>query len=124
MEQLRTILAIAQEPWRTLYSILSLDGLRAGEALGVQWQDIDLDRKLMHIRRSAWYGQVQTTKSQTSETVLPIPDALVTILKGYRAQWQANPRIPSHACVASSRLRGYAEGRATADPPFRRPHDA
>jgi integrase len=92
VEQLRKILAIAEEPWRTLYFILTLDGLRAGEALGLQWQDVDLDRKLLHIRRSAWYGQVQTTKSQTSETVVPIPDALATILKEYRSKWQANPQ--------------------------------
>lgn len=91
VEQLRKILAIAAEPWRTLYCILILDGLRAGEALGLQWQDVDLNRKLLHIRRSAWYGQVQTTKSQTSETVVPIPDALATILKEYRSKWRPNP---------------------------------
>lgn len=88
--QLQKILAIAKEPWRTLFCILTLDGLRAGEALGLQWQDIDLERKLMCIRRSAWYGQIQSTKTQTSETVLPIPDALATILKEYRSQWQPN----------------------------------
>lgn len=92
VEQLRRILSIAEEPWRTLYCILTLDGLRAGEALGLQWGDIDLDRKLLHVRRSAWYGKVQTAKSEASETVLPIPTALVTILKNYRAQWQPNPQ--------------------------------
>ena len=92
VEQLRKILSIAEEPWRTLYCILSLDGLRAGEALGLQWGDIDLDRKLLHVRRSVWYGKIQTAKSETSETVLPIPTALVTILKEYRAQWQPNPQ--------------------------------
>lgn len=92
VEQLRKILSIAEEPWRTLYCILSLDGLRAGEALGLQWGDIDLDRKLLHVRRSVWCGKIQTTKSETSETVLPIPTALVTILKEYRAQWQPNPQ--------------------------------
>jgi integrase len=85
-------LAIAEEPWRTLFCILTLDGLRAGEVLGLQWQDIDLERQLLHIRRSAWNGRVQTAKSQTSETVLPIPDALATILKEYRSHWQANPQ--------------------------------
>jgi integrase len=53
-----------------------MEGLRAGEALGLQWSDIDLERELLHIRRSAWYGKVQTVKSQASETVLPIPTAL------------------------------------------------
>ena len=90
--QLQRILSIAEEPWRTLYCILTMDGLRAGEVLGLQWADIDLDRQLLHVRRSAWYGKIQTAKSQASETVLPIPGALVAILKEYRAQWKPNPQ--------------------------------
>jgi len=92
IEQLQKILAIAGEPWRTLFCILTLEGLRAGEALGLQWGDVDLDRELLHVRRSAWYGKIQTVKSQTSETVLPIPTALTSILKEYRAQWKQNPQ--------------------------------
>lgn len=92
VDQLHRILAIAEEPWRTFYCILTMDGLRAGEALGLQWRDIDLDRQLLHIRRSAWYGQIQTAKSQASESVLPIPTALVEILKNYRSQWVPNPQ--------------------------------
>jgi ferredoxin len=68
-----------------------MDGLRAGEALGLQWGDIDFDRQLLSIRRSAWYGKVQTVKTHSSETVLPIPDALAAILKEYRTHWTANP---------------------------------
>jgi len=92
VDQLQRILSIAEEPWRTMFCILTMDGLRAGEVLGLQWGDVDLDRKLLHVRRSAWYGQIQTVKSETSETVLPIPTALATILKEYRAQWQPNPQ--------------------------------
>jgi integrase len=92
IEQLQKMLAIAEEPWRTLFCILTLEGLRAGEALGLQWGDIDLDRELLHVRRSAWYGKIQTVKSQASETVLPIPTALTSILKEYRAQWRPNPQ--------------------------------
>jgi integrase len=92
LDQLQKILSIAEEPWRTLFCILTMEGLRAGEALGLQWQDIDLDRQLLHVRRSAWYGKIQTVKSQASETVLPLPADLTTILKEYRAQWKPNPQ--------------------------------
>ena len=91
VDQVQKILALAEEPWHTLFSVLVLEGLRAGEALGLQWRDIDLDRQLLHIRRSAWYGKVQTTKSQASETVLPIPEALALILREYRENWKPNP---------------------------------
>lgn len=69
-----------------------MDGLRAGEVLGLQWDDIDFERQLLHIRRSAWYGQLQTAKSEASETVLPIPNALLSVLKEYRLRWKPNPR--------------------------------
>jgi integrase len=91
VDQLRKILSIAEEPWKTLYCLLALEGLRAGEVLGLQWRDIDFDRKLLHIRRSAWYGKIQTTKSQASDAVLPIPSALVEILTAHRANWTLNP---------------------------------
>jgi integrase len=92
VDQLQRILAIAEEPWHTLFCILTMDGLRAGEVLGLQWSDIDLDRRLLHVRRSAWYGQIQTAKTKASETVLPIPQPLVTVLKNYREGWKQNPQ--------------------------------
>jgi integrase len=106
IEQLNRILAIAEEPWRTLYFILTMDGLRAGEVLGLQWHDIDLDGRLLHVRRSAWYGKVQTTKSKASETVLPIPQPLIDVLKEYRTQWKPNPQgflfVTRNGCPPSS----------------------
>jgi integrase len=92
VDQLQRILTVAEEPWRTLFCIFTMDGLRAGEALGLQWGDIDLDRGLLHVRRSVWYGKIQAAKSEASETVLPIPDALVAVLRDYRAQWKPNPQ--------------------------------
>ena len=91
IEQVQRILAFAGEPWRTLFCICTLDGLRAGEALGLQWGDIDFDQRTLQIRRTAWYGKTQTPKSRESETTLPIPNALVTILKNYRTEWKPNP---------------------------------
>jgi len=80
----------AEEPWRTIFCILTLDGLRAGEVLGLKWGDIDFDRSLLHIRRTAWYGKIQTAMNEASETVLPIPSSLLTALKNYRATWKPN----------------------------------
>jgi integrase len=91
IEQVQRILSVAGEPWRTLFCICTLDGLRAGEALGLQWGDIDLEQRILHIRRTAWYGKMQTPKTRESETTLPIPQALAAILKNYRTEWKPNP---------------------------------
>src|SRR5438445_1422527 len=87
-DQLKRILAIADEPWRTMFCILTLDGLRAGEVLGLKWGDIDFDRSVLHIRRTASYGKIQTAKSEaseTSETVLPISRSRLPMLMNYSA---------------------------------------
>jgi integrase len=91
IEQVQRILSVAGEPWRTLFCICTLDGLRAGEALGLQWGDIDLEQRILHIRRTAWYGKMQTPKTRESETTLPIPQVLAAILKNYRTEWKSNP---------------------------------
>lgn len=85
----RIILAVAENPWRTMFCILTLDGLRAGEVLGLKWGDIDFDRSLLHVKRTAWYGKIQTAKSEASETVLPIPNSLLTALKELSAYMEA-----------------------------------
>ena len=91
-EQVRKIITIACHPWRAMFAIAAMAGLRAGEALGLQWGDIDFDSQLLHIRRAAWYGKIQTVKTKSSETALPIPNALAVILREYRAEWQPNPQ--------------------------------
>jgi hypothetical protein len=43
--QVESILSLANEPWRTFFIVLALTGLHAGEALGLQWPDIDFHHK-------------------------------------------------------------------------------
>ena len=89
--QIESILSLAGEPWRTFFIVLVLTGLRAGEALGLQWSDIDFDHKCIHVRRSAWYGKAQSTKSKASAAPVTLPDALAAVLKEYGSTWTVNP---------------------------------
>ncbi len=62
-EEAKKIIAAAANPFRTMFAIAAMSGLRAGEILGLMLDDIDFERKLVHIRRSAYCGQIQTVKS-------------------------------------------------------------
>jgi Phage integrase family len=55
-----------------------------------QWQDIDFDHQCIHIRRSAWCGTVQSTKSANSVAPITLPSALAEVLRGYKADWKLN----------------------------------
>ena len=50
-EEARKIIMLAAEPYRTMFAIAAMPG-------GLQKADLDLERRIIHVRRSAWYGQV------------------------------------------------------------------
>jgi integrase len=81
LEEVGKIIAAAREPYKTMFLLLAMTGMRAGEMLGLQWQDIDFDRGLLNMRRSAWYGRAQSVKNKTSEGVVPLPQVLANALQ-------------------------------------------
>lgn len=90
-EQARHILSVAPVPYSTMFAIAAMTGLRAGELLALQRGDLDFERGLIHVRRSAWYGKVQSVKTKTSCAPVAMPDVLAGMLRDYLATWKANP---------------------------------
>ena len=90
LEQVGKIIAAAPEPFKTMFLVLVMTGMRAGEMLGLQWTDIDFEKGLIHIRRSAWYGQTQSVKSKTSAAPVPLPVPLAVALQRYKELWRPN----------------------------------
>jgi integrase len=90
-EEAKKIIAAASNPYRTMFAIAAMTGLRAGEILGLMLDDIDFDRRVLHIERAAWCGHIQTVKSKSSRAPLPMPDALVEIVRQYLTTWRPNP---------------------------------
>jgi integrase len=90
-EQARQIIMIACDPWRTMFAIAAMTGLRAGEVVALQEQDLDFERRVIHVRRSAWYSQVQTVKSKASQAPVAMANTLATVLGEYLATWRENP---------------------------------
>ena len=71
-------------------------GLRQGEALGLRWEDVDLDARLLRVRRALQRrrggGLILTEpKTQRSKRTIPLPGQLVTALEDHRAR-QAKER--------------------------------
>ena len=67
---------------------LALLGLRRGELAGLQWSDVDLDGKTLTISRnriSVGGRAVEgTTKTASSERLLPLPDDILAVLRRAR----------------------------------------
>jgi integrase len=70
-------------------------GVRIGEVCGLQWPDIDFERKTLHVRRTMQRipsdGEAKTAvallspKSGTSSRDIPLPDFLLEMLKAERS---------------------------------------
>jgi integrase len=89
-DEVRKIIAVASEPFRTMFAIAAMCGLRVGEVVALQKDDLDFTHRLIHVRRSAWYGRGQTLKSKSSRADVVMPEALLTLLREYLATWKAN----------------------------------
>jgi len=63
-------------------------GLRRGEALGLAWEDVDLDRGRLTVRQALHRVngalRLDPVKTDTSVAVLPIPVPVVSILRAHR----------------------------------------
>lgn len=57
-------------------------GLRGGEMTALEWTDIDFERRLLHVHRAEWEGQIGTPKGGRSRTV-EMSSALTTALKAH-----------------------------------------
>ena len=91
-EQVRSILALASEPWHTIFVVGALTGLRPGEVLGLSIDDLDFEQRLIFVRRSAWYRHLLLPKSARSVATVPMPEPLAELLANFLASWRPNEK--------------------------------
>lgn len=84
--------AIVYSPWKALFSLLISTGMRPGEALGLKWQDIDFNKKRIHVQRAlsrtkgGW--SLDEPKTSQSKRSIPIPPGVIKDLKEHRIEQQ------------------------------------
>ena len=89
-EEARVFLtAIEGDPHEALYYVALGVGLRQGEILGLQWDDVDLDEGLLTVRHTLqrvnreW--RLVPPKTTRSRRTLPLPAIVVAKLREHRA---------------------------------------
>ncbi len=94
-EEMSSIISQAQGMWRVLFATAAETGARAGELHGLEVADIDFVRNIIHVRRSVWEGQKQSTKSRNANRAIDVQPGLVTMLKDYLNGRQEGLVFPS-----------------------------
>jgi integrase len=88
--------ALESEPlfWRTFMNVLITTGLRRGEAVGLQWGDIDADKKILKVQRNVTIDKnspnklhVGRTKTGEERTV-PVSARVLSLLIDLKAKHQ------------------------------------
>lgn len=77
--------------WKTFCVLAIYSGLRRGELLGLEWQDIDFDARIITICRESQYNPTDglytdTPKTASSRRTLKLPQVVFDILRTYRAE--------------------------------------
>lgn len=83
------LLASKESRLEGLLSVALAVGLRIGEAMALQWDDVDWDTKTVRIRRALQRSGGKTTfvlpKSERSRRVVTLPDFAIDALRRHRA---------------------------------------
>ena len=84
-QEIRAILDAATGRYRPLLITMIFTGLRASEARGLRWEDVELDKAALHVRQRAdRYGSVGMPKSEAGQRTVPLPPLVVNTLKEWR----------------------------------------
>ncbi len=82
----RALLAQMREPYRTLALVVMSCGLRIGEALALDWEHVDLDRRVVRIRRNFTHGEFGTLKTLRSVRDLPLSEEAALALEAMESR--------------------------------------
>jgi integrase len=96
-DQVRAVLSAAQSTrYAPLFTLLVNTGLRRGEALALQWSDVDLEAGTLRVRGtlSRVNGKLEVTEPKTmkSKRTVPLSEVAVRTLHTVRTQ-QAQERL-------------------------------
>ncbi|MQW38150.1 tyrosine-type recombinase/integrase [Sinorhizobium meliloti] len=83
--EIRSVLDAATGRYRPLLVTMIFTGMRASEARGLRWEDVDLKQAILHVRQRAdRYGDVGMPKSEAGQRTVPLPPIAVNTLKEWK----------------------------------------
>jgi len=85
--ELKLLIDTATGRWRPFLITAIFTGMRASELRGLQWQDIDLDDGVIHVRRraDAW-GTIGPAKSKAGKRDIPLAPIVTNALRAWKLE--------------------------------------
>jgi integrase len=80
-QEIGRIVNAAEGQYKVLFHLAGVSGLRAGELFGLHVEDLDVNRGVIHVRRSVWRGQEVSPKTRKGYREVWIDSATVRVIK-------------------------------------------
>ena len=98
--QARALLdAVRFDPLEALYVLALTTGMRQGELLGLMWEDVDIEGRVLRVRRTMWEGRASTPKTNSARRQIGLSRRAAVVL----GEHQRRRRVES-PWVFSSRV--------------------
>jgi integrase len=111
-EEIQTILSKAAGRWRPFFIAAVFTGMRASELRGLTWDDVDFERKVVHVRQRAnLWCEIGPPKSAAGAREIPMAPMVLNALREWRMACpkgqlslvfpNGSGKVESHANIAN-----------------------
>ena len=95
--------------FRVIILLTIFSGLRRGEVLGLEWQDIDLKNFTLTVRQASQYVSsigiyTKDPKTETSNRTISIPESIIKLLKEYKRKQLEQKLLIGDKWIDTNRL--------------------
>ncbi len=109
-------LSIEETKYKVAIILTVFTGVRLGELMGLEWQDIDFKNGIISINRSSQYLSdmgvfTKTPKTESSIREIAIPKFIISLLEEYKLWYEDQKSIYGELWANSDRLFVQADGK-------------
>lgn len=109
-------LSIEDTKYKVAIILTVFTGVRLGELMGLEWQDVDFKNGIISINRSSQYLSdmgvfTKVPKTESSIREIAIPDFIISLLEEYKLWYEEQKSIYGELWTNSNRLFVQADGK-------------
>ena len=110
------LLSIEDTKYKVAIILTIFTGVRLGELMGLEWQDVDFKNGIISINRSSQYLSdmgvfTKTPKTESSIREIAIPKFIISLLEEYKLWYEEQKSIYGELWTNSDRLFVQADGK-------------